>query len=85
MPKLKIKVEENPVESVKVEEAPVVVAKQVKSTWPEVGTTGRFNAVKFQHGYVVYNTVGQRATGVVTKDQAEDIVRAQNRAAQIKK
>lgn len=81
----KIKVDKDPEtatpEVVTPEATPEVV---VKDQWPEVGTTGKFNAVPYKDGYVVYNPSGQRATGVVTKVVADDIVREQNRAAQIK-
>jgi hypothetical protein len=58
--------------------------KVVKNVWPEVGYTGKFHAVEHEGGYVVYNPGGQRATGVLRKEIADDIVREQNRAAQIK-
>jgi hypothetical protein len=62
----------------------VSVPSETKSEWPEVGQTGKFHAVKHGDGYVVYNPAGQRATGIVDKIKADDIVRANNQAAHIK-
>lgn len=64
----------------KVEEKPV--AKKVE--FPEGHAAGKFHAVEFGGGYVVYNPAGQRATGVINKIQADDIVRLSNQAAHIK-
>lgn len=82
-----VKVKINKDVEVPVVDAPVaeVVEKKVEAKWPEVGQTGRFNAVEWQGGWVVYNPAGQRATGVLKKEVADDIVRENNRAAQIKK
>jgi predicted RNA-binding protein with PUA domain len=88
----KIKIDKEVVEEVKevveeVTEAAVKPSEEKKSKkdeWPEVGSKGKFHAVAFKDGYVVYNPSGQRATGIVTKIQADDIAREQNRAAQIK-
>lgn len=82
----KVKVEKNPV--AEIETTPVKVEESidlapVASEWPEVTATGKFVAVPFKEGYVVYNPIAQRVTGVVSRDEASDIVRAQNRAAQL--
>lgn len=83
----KIKVDKGP--AIDVVEKPVeteVAATPVsaKSEWPEVTATGRFVAVPFAAGYVVYNPIAQRVTEVVSKTVADDIVRNQNTAAQLK-
>lgn len=86
----KIKNEEK-VEEV-IEEKVEVVPKEVevegdkpkKIEYPEGDAKGRFHTVAFEGGYVVYNPAGQRATGVIGKIKADDIVRQSNQAAQIK-
>lgn len=81
--------EEVKVEAPKVEEAkvaaPIEEKKEVKtSDWPEITATGRYVAVEYKDGYVVYNPIAVRITGVISKIEAEDIVRQQNTAAHIK-
>lgn len=68
------------------EEAVEEVKVETKATrdFPEVAGTGRFQAVEFNDGYVVYNPAGQRASEVLSLDKANDIVRANNIAAHIK-
>lgn len=63
-----------------VEEAPV--AKSGK--WPEVPANGRFQAVAHKGGFVVYNPVGQRASGVLSDAEANDLVVKMNAGASIK-
>lgn len=97
-PRIKIDKEKD-VEIVSSEQTPVETAtsapeietdtkeakpKKADQDWPEVGSTGRFTAVPFKDGYVVYNPSGQRATGVIGKVEADDIVRQSNQAAHIK-
>lgn len=86
MSKVKIKVDKGPVDEVL--EAPVVAEEVVtvptEESWPEVTATGRYVAVPFKEGYVVYNPTAQRVSGLVSRTVANDIVRQQNTAAQIK-
>lgn len=70
-----------------VVDAPVeetVAEKPTKSEWPKVDGNGRFQAVKFKDGWVVYNPRGQRATGVVSDDEARNLVLRSNEAASLK-
>lgn len=53
-------------------------------SFPEGNTTGKFHSVPFNNGHVVYNPDGQRITGIVTKVEADDLVRQNNQAAHIK-
>lgn len=81
------KVKNNVEETVVAETPKVVEVKEVKEKaveYPEGNATGRFHSVAFNGGYVVYNPAGQRATKVVTKIVADDIVRQNNQAAHIK-
>lgn len=55
-----------------------------KSEFPEVAGIGRFQSVKVGEGYAVYNPSGQRVTGIISLDQAGDIVRKQNIAGHMK-
>lgn len=80
----KIKNKEVVVEEVTEVTPATVVEKETKAAYPEVGATGRFVAVAVGDGFVVYNPSGQRATGIVDQNKANDIVRQQNQAAQIK-
>ncbi len=77
-----------PVEEVKVVETPVeevkVVETSLKVSYPEVSANGKFQYVQYGAGYVVYNPIAQRVTGIVSLTEAQDIVRNQNLAAQIK-
>jgi len=87
MPKIKVKIDKEPVSVAEVTEtAPVESPAPVekKSVWPETKIRGRFHTVEFGGGYVVYNPAGQRATGVLRRELAEDVVRNNNYAAQIK-
>lgn len=87
MSKVKIKIDKSPETDVvekKVEAEVIATPVSVKSEWPEITATGRFTSVPFAAGYVVYNPIGQRVTEVVSKVAADDIVRQQNAAAQIK-
>lgn len=74
---------EEPVEVVEeaVEEK---VADPEGDFYPVVDGNGRFQAVPFRDGFVVYNNVGQRATNVITEQKAKDIVRESHRALGIK-
>lgn len=92
MSKLKIKVEKNPIPEVETTpEVPVAsevettteAVKTEKQEWPESSVSGKFNSVAFKEGHVVFNPSGQRLTEVISKTAAEDIIRAQNRAAQL--
>ena len=80
-PKIKIDKEEAVIETT----SETIVEKKTKDEYPEVGTTGKFNAVSHGGGYVVYNPSGQRVTGVINdKATVDDIVRQANQAAHIK-
>lgn len=83
---IKVKIDKEPVVETPVEtvEEPVVEPKKEGFEYPVIGTTGKFHAVAFEGGYVVYNPAGQRATGVIEKIKADDIVRQSNQAAHIK-
>lgn len=70
-------------------ETPVVETEklEVKTThaeWPEAPLKGKFHAVAWKGGYVVFNPQEQRITEVISKDLADDMVRRSNLAAQIK-
>ena len=73
-----VPVEETPV--VPVEETPVV--PEVK--FPQVSGNGKYQVVKIEGGYVVYNPIACRVSGILTLTTANDIVRQQNLAAHIK-
>lgn len=60
----------------KVEE--VVVPKVEEVVYPLVAGSGRFQHVKFEDGYVVYNPNGQRVTGKIDLRLANDTVLRQN-------
>jgi hypothetical protein len=87
MPKApKIKIDKGPVAPVvdMPTEAEKVAAPANEIVYPTVGTNGRFAAVAFMDGYVVYNPNGQRVSGIMSKAAADDMVRNQNTAAHIK-
>lgn len=84
-PKIKIDKETAPEVETNVEEVNEEPKAATKQEWPEVGNPGKFVAVEFKDGYVVFNPSGQRATGIIDKHKADDIVRESNRAAGIKK
>lgn len=73
-----VKIETPAVEEVKVEETKKAVE------FPQIAGNGKFQAVQVEAEFVVYNPNGQRASGLLTKQQADDIVRAQNLAAHLK-
>jgi hypothetical protein len=52
--------------------------KEVK--FPDVRGNGKFQSVKFENGYVIYNPNGQRVSEVISLDIANDIVNRQNSA-----
>lgn len=90
MSKTKVKVEKNPVPAPEADVAPVVAPESVtpeafkpQGEWPESSVSGKFNSVAFKEGHVVFNPSGQRLTEVISKTEADEIVRAQNRAAQL--
>ena len=60
------------------------IAKEAESMsdedFPEVAGTGKFQSVKVGVGYVVYNPMGCRVTGVISLHEAKDIVLKQNMA-----
>lgn len=62
--------------------APTEADKTTK--FPEGQITGKFHAVQFGGGFVVYNQHGQRATSVVSDAVAKDLVLKNNIAAGIK-
>lgn len=68
-------------------ESEEVIEKKVEAEdikFPIVGGNGRFQMVPFKDGFVVYNPVGQRATGVVGEVYAKDMVTRSNRVIGIK-
>jgi hypothetical protein len=69
---------------VPTEEVVVSTKKVEEIKFPEVSRTGRFQSVAFGTGFVVYNPDACRVSGILTATQANDIVRRQNFAAQIK-
>ena len=96
MPKVKINLnkdvptDETPVvPEVPVDETPVV-PEEVKSPvkedvkFPQVAGNGRYQVVQVGEGYVVYNPLACRVSGIITLTEANDIVRQQNQAAHIK-
>ncbi len=91
-PKAKKVEEEVVAEAVAPEaEAPVaepVVEEEVESKskdkFPEVRGNGKFQSVKHGKGEVVYNPAGTRVTGVVSADEAKEIVLRQNSAGGFK-
>lgn len=64
------------------EEAPKKATKG--DSFPKVDGNGRFQAVPFKDGFVVFNPRGQRATGVISEVRANDLVRRSNYAIGIK-
>lgn len=83
---IKVKIDKDVVVPAENVSEPVVETTPAKEgfEYPVIGTTGKFHAVAFEGGYVVYNPAGQRATGVIEKIKADDIVRQSNQAAHIK-
>ena len=68
-----------------VKPEPVPVKEPVGVKFPEGNKTGRYNVVKvIGSEYSVYNPDGARVSGLMSLDEAKDIVRAQNQAAHIK-
>ena len=76
------------VEEVKAEIPVVEVVEEKVSKkeveFPQIAGNGKFQAVQVEAEFVVYNPNGQRASGFLTKQQADDIVREQNLAAHLK-
>lgn len=58
------------------------VEKEIK--YPQIAGNGRYQAVQVGEGFVVYNPLACRVSGIITLTQANDIVRQQNHAAHIK-
>lgn len=83
---IKVKIDKDVVVPAETVSEPVAETSPKKEgfEYPVIGTTGKFHAVAFEGGYVVYNPAGQRATGVIAKVQADDLVRKNNQAAHIK-
>lgn len=71
-------------EEVKEEAKEEAKAESKKGTFPKVDGNGRFQAVPFKDGFVVFNPVGQRATGIIAEVRANDLVMRSNRAIGIK-
>ena len=85
MPKApKIKIDRTPVVDLKPEADLVEEVKAAKDNFPKVDSKGRFVAIPFEGGFVIYNPAGQRVSGIMNKVQADDMVRNQNLAAHIK-
>lgn len=89
-PKRNRVVEEEAVDSVEeknvAEETVVEEAEEVVETsgFPVVVGNKKFQTVAHDGGYVVYNPSGERVSGVVTKDKADDLVREMNRHGGLK-
>lgn len=81
-PKVETPVEETQTVNtdVPVEETPV--KEEVK--FPQVSANGKFQFVQVEGGFVVYNPLACRVSGIITLTEASDIVRRQNIAAHIK-
>lgn len=68
-----------------IEEVEVVEEVETKEPeYPEVSRNGRFQSVQVGESFAVYNPDGCRVSGLLNATQANDIVRQQNQAAQIK-
>lgn len=56
----------------------------VKGKWPVVVGNGKFQAVAFKDGFVIYNASGTRVSGVETEERAKDVVMQSNYGAGLK-
>ena len=65
-------------------EAPIEETPVEEINFPQVTANGRYQAVKFGEGYVVYNPIACRVSSIITLTEANDVVRQQNQAAHIK-
>jgi ABC-type Na+ efflux pump permease subunit len=78
------------VQTEQVSETKVDVAVETVSAekevvkFPEVPGLGVFQAVKVGSSYAVYNPDGARVSGLMSWDEAKDIVRQQNLAGHLK-
>lgn len=64
-------------------EPAVVPAEKPVVKFPQVARNGKYQAVKVGAEYVVYNPDGARVSGLLPLQEANDIVRDQNRAAHL--
>jgi len=81
-------VKENTPEPEVVEEEEVEeveeTTKKGKEKWPVVVGNGKFQAVPFKGGFVIYNASGTRVSGVETEETAKDVVMQSNYGAGLK-
>lgn len=52
--------------------------------WPVVVGNGKFQAVPFKEGFVIYNASGTRVSGIETEETAKDVVMQSNYGAGLK-